>query len=962
MSSSQERRQSDGSDCDASTESGSVSRRAFLATSAAATLPVASHGTHAAQADAESGVYRFAGPDADFHGHQWQTLNPGYWKIEQGVLRRRLQNYGDRARRTGFPFHGETNGFEFKTDYDPSLPSGILYATEWDLDEEYSIRARFTYRSDRPDVVEGDEPHWAMYQDGFGVMGVGIGGKSVLESFGKLGQVVRVVWADDAKLKILGTTSGKGAPQGGVTEQSDRVLAESNTIPLKAGDVCDLTVKVRAVPQGAVPQGAGRQGAGRQGAGPQGAGRQGAKRQSEVLQASVTATLQVQGQTFSVQHRLAMERVSGFAGIVARGLMDFEVNEFVVDPGKNAKRDVGVADCLSCYALGDTLKQVDNAWQVRMIGLFASDGEQVEIRVADHADPEGGWSRVPVCGSTRIVNNEWRRYTAVVNVTLPNNPAECTQYYTVWKDGVDVTADQRVGTAACGPGTGLVGDVPGSGQYVGRLPQLAAPYKVCGLSCHAITSGLQQRKSASWKMAGAKDQWQFRDQPSEQSYKHLEDYEFQVMLWEDDVWYMELVMYPPSTDDAYKIIAWSICGPTSRWQMMRHWNVLNPGDHDYGMDDVKGPEQLAIRNREGLGQDPAYMRRNFQIVHHLTTGAEEVDPRVNPKKWRAWKMPKRDFTLVVLDSRLWRSSQDVDIWDDQGWGEFQSLYGRTDPTRSLLGEEQFGWFQELLATDSSPLMGVTGINGLHTVWAGTRYRESVSTEHPRHFHERDRVTADYAGWVKAGADRVLELLGSRSGVVSVYGDVHNGCIMKNLEHRVIECSFGPIGRSGGRAVVPGFGAHMNDVDDRELEVLALYHKSFADPAQNPHQPGDPFYWNFLEMKFDPQGSEPTIGMRIRNLVDAPSDVPRGGGVLDASAKDTGRSHTCQLPELVTLPNADVFLTETNGKPIRGTRSDVNGRIHLGGLPEIPPGTRIVIHSYDGDKTDSKVFTTLPVGT
>ena len=77
---------------------------------------------------------------------------------------------------------------------------------------------------------------------------------------------------------------------------------------------------------------------------------------------------------------------------------------------------------------------------------------------------------------------------------------------------------------------------------------------------------------------------------------HLDEYGFQVMLWEDDVWYMELVMYPPSTDDAYKIIAWSICGPTSRWQMMRHWNVLNPGDHDYGMDDVKGPEQILIRN------------------------------------------------------------------------------------------------------------------------------------------------------------------------------------------------------------------------------------------------------------------------------------------------------------------------------------------------------------------------------
>ena len=925
------------SEADASGKSGAVSRRAFMATSAAATLPIAVTESHAVQAVEGLGVYRFSGPNTDFHGHQWQTLNPGFWKIEGGALRRRLRNYGDRARRTGFPFHAETNGFEFKTDYDPSLPTGVLYATEWHLEPEYSVRARFTYRGDRPDVPSGDDPEWAMHQDGFGVMGIAIGGRSVLESYGKLGQVVRIVWADDGKLKILGTAAGKGASQGGGAVSRDRVLSESAAIRLKAGDVCQLTVSVgRLRPSGSRPDDA-----------------------SQVL---VRASMQVGGQNFSVQHRVSEDRVTGFAGIVARGLIDFEVNEFVVDPGKNVKRDVGVAECLNCYPLGDTLKKVGAAWHVRMIAIFASNGEQVEIRVADRPDPEGGWLNVPVCGATGIVNNEWRRYTAVVDVTLPNSPSECTHYYTVWKDGVNVTADDRVGTDACGPGTGLVGDVPAHGNYVGRLPRLTAPYKVCGLSCHAITSGLQQRIGSSWKLTGAKDQWQFRDQPSEQSYMHLDEYGFQVMLWEDDVWYMELVMYPPSTDDAYKIIAWSICGPTSRWQMMRHWNVLNPGDHDYGMDDVKGPEQILIRNQDGLGQDPSYMRRNFQIVHHLTTGAEHVDPAVNPKKWRAWKMPERDFTLVILDSRLWRSSQDVDIWDDQGWGKFQSLYGRTDPTRSLLGEEQFGWFQELLATDSSPLIGVTGVNGLHTVWAGTRYRKSVSTEHPRHFHERDRVTADYAGWVKAGADRVLELLGSRSGVVSVYGDVHNGCIMKNVEHRVIECSFGPICRSGGRALVPGFGAKMKDVDDRELEVTALYHKSFVDPEQNPHQPGDPFYWNFLEMEFDPQGSDPKIGMRIRNLVDGPLDAPRGGGVLSASAKETGRVDECRLPELVTLPNADVFLAETSGKPIRGTRSDAQGRVHLSGLPGISPRTRIVMHSYDGENTDSKVVSTLPIRT
>jgi len=911
-------------------QAGSVSRRVFIASSAAVTMPLVNSDALSAETVEGHGVYRFGGPDADFHGHQWQTLNPGYWKIDSGALRRRLHNYGDRARRTGFPFHGETNGFDFKTEYDPSLPTGILYANEWQFSGSYSLRIQFTYHQDRPDVGKGDNPQWAMYQDGYGLMGVALGGQSVLQSYEKMGQLIRVVWADDGKLKILGSLSGKRPPQGGLEPPRDRVFAETAALPLQPGDVCDLKVNV------IVP---GNQAAG---------------------QALIIATLQVGDQEYSVEHRVSNERVSGFAGIAARGLIDFEVNEFEVEPGRNRPREVGVADCLSCYAIGDTLTLVDGKWRVRMVGLFASNGEQIEIRVADTPDPEGGWAAAPVCGVAPIVNNEWRRYTAVVDVSLPLSPADSTQYYTVWKDGVDVTGDGRIGTAACGPGTGLVGDVPVAGQYVGRLPRLAAPYKICGLSCHAITSGLQQRQGAGWKMTGARDEWQFRDQPTQQAYQHLEDYDFQVMLWEDDVWYMELVMYPPSTDDAYKIIAWSICGPTSRWQMMRHWNVLNPGDHDYGMDDVKGPEQIAIRNHGGLGQDPDYMRRNFQIVHHLTTGAEHVDPSVNPRKWRAWKMPQRDFTFVVLDSRLWRSSQDVDIWDDQGWGKFKSLYGRTDPTRSLLGEEQFGWFQELLATDSSPLIGVTGINGLHTVWAGTRYQKSVSTDHPKYFHERDRVTADYAGWVKAGADRVLELLGSRSGVVTVYGDVHNGCIMKNVEHRVIECSFGPIGRSGGRSLVPGFGAVMKDVDDRDVEVHALYHKQFLDPELNPHLSDDPFYWNFLEMSFDPRGQAPAIGMRIRNLVDSPSDLPRGGGPLDATEKETGRPHSCCLPSIVTLPNADVFLTRTNGRPIRGTRSNADGEVPLGGLPDIAPGTRLVIHSYDGEKTDSSVVATLPI--
>ena len=387
---------------------------------------------------------------------------------------------------------------------------------------------------------------------------------------------------------------------------------------------------------------------------------------------------------------------------------------------------------------------------------------------------------------------------------------------------------------------------------------------------------------------------------------------------------------------------------------MRHWNVINPGDHDYGMDDVKGPEQLVLRLKDGLGQDRDYMRRNFQIVQHLITGDEEVDPLENPKKWRAWKMPNRDFTFAIVDSRLWRSSQDTAIWDDEGWGHMREVYDRADPTRSLLGEEQFAWLQQLIRTDSSRLICLTGLNGLHTVWTGGKAYSKTAEDFP----QRDRVAADYAGWVAAGADRVIELLGSRDGVVTVYGDVHNGCIMKNTDHGLIECSFGPIGRSGGRAVIEGFGPQMNDYDGRPLEVTALYHKEHADPKLNKQQKQDPFYWNFLEMEFDPTQSDPAIGFRVRNMVDAPTEKPRGGGSLDTTAANTGRSSNSQLPKLTTLANADVRIVSTGGVPIRGTRSSADGSVPETRLVGIGKGTQVIVTSFDGQQSESKVVTTV----
>ncbi len=887
----------------------SVDRRTFLRAAAATTVAVA------ARPAAQAKTVSFNRPDSLYHGDEWETLNPGYWGIQDKALRRRIHSFGDRARNTGFPYHYETHGdrrggFSMPVDYDPSLPSGLIWHRQWRLSGNYKLRIEGRVIAAAHGPLEGDDASWQIYQPGYGLLGLAFGSATLYESFdmgGENGNAAWIAaWTDDGYFGIREHGTGT-------------VMALERTPAPSPGDRFAIEVEVTG---------------------------------SDAARATVTASLSIEGTgtvaTVQLENVNRSKHLAGFAGAAGRGLLDFQIAALAIEPGENSPLDPQLNECHVCYALGDTLHQVGDQWQVRFMALLRSDGEQAEVRVADSPNPQGGWESVPAAGTAPIVSNDFRRSTAVIDATLPRNPAETDLYYTIWKDGQNVTADPRLGSDAVGIGTGQVGKVPSAGDYVGRLPRLAAPYKLCGLSCHAIHGGRPNLPED-----GPGQGFFVHDQPTPMAYQHLEDYGFQVMMWEDDVWYMELLLYPPSPDDAYKIVTTTLCGPTTRWQMMRHWNTINPGDHDYGMDDVKGPEQIAIRAHEDLGQDRDYMRRNFQIVHHLVTGDEAPSATANPKKWRRWKMPNRDFSLLILDSRLWRSSQDTNIWDDQGWGQKKSLYTRSDVTRSLLGEEQFSWLQETIRTDSSRLICLTGINGMHTIWTGDGRRPDATTE----LGERDRVAADYAGWVAAGASRVLEVLGSRDGVVSVYGDVHVGMILHNLEHRVYECSFGPIGRSGGRGVKEGFGPLMKDFDGRDLEIKALYHQRYDTPDLR--KVDGPFYWNFLEMEFDPRGEDPEIGLRVRNLVDPPDETPRGGGSVQAEASGTGRAHSCSLPAVKLLPNADVLLASLDGRPVRGARTLEDGSLPIRGLVGVEPGATILATARTAKKVVAKEIVTVP---
>ena len=842
----------------------------------------------------------FERPDSQYHGDDWESLNPGYWEIKNNSLVRRLKNVGEKARKTGFPYHYETHKHgghsSMPVDYDPSLPEGVLWHRKWNMSGDFSIAAEFVYTSERRSLEGDEKADWKMFQPGYGFIGLVLGGKNLFEGYGKMSNINALTWSDDNKIAF---------------RDKKHKLTGTKDLALKVGDKFSIEIHITKVAGG-----------------------------TSKISGKVTGPSGV----LEFSQNAKTIHVDGYVGIISRGLTGFTVNKVSIDSKANKELKVKVNDCHACYALGDTLKKVNGKWQVRFISMFRNDGNNVEIRISDKAEPEGGWSKVAVAGKAKVENNDFRINTAIIDAILPIDPSKATLYYTVWKDGKNVTADDRVGTDACGPGTGMIGDIPVPGNYVGRLPQLTAPYKMCGLSCHAINSGVVEKGST--KFMGSQAEWRVRDQPTFGSYKHLEDYNFQVMLWEDDIWYLELYLYPPSTDDAYKQITTTICGPTSRWQLMRHWNVLNPGDHDHGMDDVKGPEQILIRKYKNLGQDREYMQRNFKIVSHLMTGKINPSGTDNPKRWRLWEMPKKDFSVVICDSRLWRSSQDTNIWDDQGWGHIKSLYSRKDPTRTLLGEEQHAWLTQVIRSNTSPVICLSGLNGLHTIWNSGFERGDDG--------ERNRVAADYAGWVAAGSDRVLELLSERDGVFTVYGDVHNGSIIRNEKLNIYECSFGPIGRTGGRKPAPGFAPKFKDIDGRDVEVYSLYHKQYENAELK--KISGAMYWNFLEMSFDPINSKENFQLKVRNLIDSPKDTPRGGGHAAGKIKETGQAIAGKLPETKTLPNAAVrFRLLDSGMPLRGTMSDASGKVLCRGFVAAKAGEKVLMTATVNGEAQAKII-------
>ena len=349
-----------------------VNRRQFAKLSVAAAASAAVGANATAQENTGKVVDNFERGDSFYHGHGWESLNPGYWKLEGNALRRRIRTRGDKARHTGFPFHKY-----METEYESRPPYGMIWRRDWKLKGNYRVSIDAVVRA-----LPGRAP-----EPGYSLMGICFGGRTLFESWnggGEEGDACwYAAWRDDGGFGVYDHT----------TDDAKAVQLDSATEApaLKAGDRVTIDVEV--------------------------SGR-------DANQATVTATLKAAGSQAKVTCK-NVERekfVEGFVGLVGRGDLDFEVSEFRLDPGNSAPRDEPVNELQVCYPLGDTLRQVDGEWHCRFIAIFRQEGRSAEIRIGAAEQPEAGWEAVGRAGRAEILTNGFRRATAVIDCVLPANP------------------------------------------------------------------------------------------------------------------------------------------------------------------------------------------------------------------------------------------------------------------------------------------------------------------------------------------------------------------------------------------------------------------------------------------------------------------------------------------------------------------------------------------------------------
>ncbi|MCZ6674124.1 MAG: hypothetical protein O7C75_14435, partial [Verrucomicrobia bacterium] len=284
-----------------------------------------------------------------YHGDGWESLSPGYWKIENQALRRRLKNLGNRNPITNFPWHWSHGGKEVENrtwKEFPDLPIGMIWRRDWSLTGNYSLRATVTIKDLNPEG-RGEQN---------GYFGLCFGGESLFETrefrgAPKGASSWMAVWEKEGLFKL--TEHGqKGRPV-------DDTKAVKTPV-FNPGEQVYLEVEVYG---------------------------------NSDETANITVSLEHRGQKYPITREKANRAMytDGFIGLAAYGSLDFEINRVEIDPGSNKASSIELNELHVAYPLGDSLQLVDGKWSCKFITLFRSDGEEVSIRIADTENPRGGW-------------------------------------------------------------------------------------------------------------------------------------------------------------------------------------------------------------------------------------------------------------------------------------------------------------------------------------------------------------------------------------------------------------------------------------------------------------------------------------------------------------------------------------------------------------------------------------------
>lgn len=275
----------------------------------------------------------FERPDSRYHGHGWESMSPGYWKIENNSLRRRLVNLGNRNPITSFPWHWSQGGREIanrRGDRLPNLPVGMIWRRDWSLSGNYQLRATVTIRDLNP--PGRGEPS--------GYFGLCFGGESLFETRNFRGAPQgasswMAIWEKDGTFK-LSEHGQKGRPLQGT---------KAVETPLSGvGDRLVLSVEVSG---------------------------------DSTVEADVTVKAQLRDQVYQATKKGVNRAMytDGFIGLAAYGALDFEVNKVEIYPGSNRPVPVHLNELLVAYPLGDTLRQTGGKWTCKFIALFRSEGK-----------------------------------------------------------------------------------------------------------------------------------------------------------------------------------------------------------------------------------------------------------------------------------------------------------------------------------------------------------------------------------------------------------------------------------------------------------------------------------------------------------------------------------------------------------------------------------------------------------